>query len=348
MKRWAVILAGGVGSRFWPLSTPTCPKQLLSLVEDHSMLEGTLRRLQPTFEMERVLVLTNELLVDKTLQTVPLLDKRNMIAEPRPAGTAAALAWAAREIVEREGGEEAAADVVMVCVHADWVIRDSEKFRATLERAMDVAMRFDSLVTVGIVPTRVETGFGHIEPLERIEGGSGAARARFYEKPKAEEARKMNARGFLWNSGIFVWRPVRFLEEIRALTPEVSSALATSSNMKSFFANVKSVSVDVGVMERSDRVMVLPGDFDWDDIGTWSALRRAVPLDTDGNAIRGKASLVQSANNVVFAQDSDVVLYGVNDLVVVSCSGITLVTTTELASDLKTLLNALPSELTKQ
>ncbi len=341
MTRWAVILAGGVGSRFWPLSTPSMPKQLLALVEDRSMLAATLARLRPAVEPQRTLVLTNESLVQSTLQQVPELTSQNIVAEPRPAGTAAALAWAAREIVERDGF-----DAVMICVHADWFIGDEQEFRAVLIRAAEIARRHDSLVTVGVVPSRPDPGFGYIEPGDPITDADGARRvARFVEKPNRDEAARMCAAGFLWNSGIFAWRAARFLEEIRTHTPEVAVALQSSTDRETFFSRVTPISVDVGVLERSQRVMVLPGNFGWDDVGTWAALSRVLPHDEMGNAVRGRASLVAARDNVVYAQDSQVVLYGVNELVVVCCGGVTLVTTTELAADLKTLLSALPPSL---
>jgi mannose-1-phosphate guanylyltransferase len=341
MNRWAVILAGGVGSRFWPLSTPSMPKQLLALVGEQSLLAATLNRLAGVIEPHRILVLTNEALVERTLAIVPQLQRENIIAEPRAAGTAAALAWAAHEIVRRDGE-----DAVMICLHADWHIGDEAGFRASLLSASQIVTRHDSLVTVGVVPSRPDPGFGYIQPGEAVSDGSGARHvARFVEKPDRANAEKMVANGFLWNSGIFVWRAQRFLDEIRLLTPEVSVALDAAKDPGTFFSGVTPVSVDVGVLERSKRVMVIPGDFSWDDIGNWSALGRALPKDENGNAVRGRAVLVDATNNVVYAEDSHVVLYGVHDLVVVSCGGVTFVTKTSLATDLKTLVSALPAAL---
>lgn len=286
-------------------------------------------------------MLTSKSLVSTTLALVPQLSPENILAEPRPAGTAAALTWAALEIVRRDGP-----DAVMICVHADWHIRDDEAFRASLLRAAAVAVAHDSLVTVGVVPTRPDPGFGYIQPGEVVEPGDSARRvARFVEKPDRATAARMCDEGYLWNSGIFVWRAARFVEEVMQLTPEVSAALAGQPDRDTFFSKVKPISVDIGVLERSGRVMVLAGDFGWDDVGTWEALRRVLSRDADGNAVRGRASLVSARNNVVFSHDAQVVLYGVDDLVVVNCPGITLVTTVALAADLKSLLDSLPEEL---
>ena len=156
----------------------------------------------------------------------------------------------------------------------------------------------------------------------------------------------MRAEGYLWNSGIFVWRVGDFLDELRAHTPEVWPALdAADGDLERFFGAVRSISVDVGVLERSDRVMVIPGSFGWDDVGTWAALHRVRPHDASGNAATGTVHALQAKGNVVHAEGNAVVLYGVSDLVVVTRDGLTLVTTRDRAADLKTLIESLPAEL---
>lgn len=340
MARWAVILAGGVGSRFWPLSTPQRPKQLLPLVNDEPLLLNTFNRLNEIVPPERTLVLTNASLTDSIAELAPELPRENIIAEPQPAGTAAALAWAAREIERRDGP-----DATMLCVHADWSIGDDAGFRNTLLAAERVAQEEDSLVTVGVVPTRPDPGFGYIEPADGPEEESRAVR-RFVEKPDRQRAETMMHGGYLWNSGIFVWTVGTFLDEVRAHTPEVSTALANAdAGLEVFFSAVKPVSVDVGVMERSNKVRVLSGNFGWDDVGTWGALRRVKPEDPSGNVTSGKVHAIDAKGNVVHAEGNSVVLYGVSDLVVVTRDGLTLVTTTDKSADLKSLIDSLPPEL---
>ncbi|MGH7718935.1 MAG: mannose-1-phosphate guanylyltransferase, partial [Gemmatimonadaceae bacterium] len=241
---------------------------------------------------------------------------------------------------------------VMLCVHADWSIGDPEGFRQTLRRAADVAAAHSSLVTVGIVPSRPDPGFGYIQPGEPVPGDhAGEARraARFTEKPDRATAASMVRDGFLWNSGIFAWRAGDFLDEIRAHTPEISRALpaARSGDARRFFADVTPISVDHGVLERSAKVLVIAGDFGWDDVGTWAALRRIRPRDDRGNVTAGSGTAVlhDAANSVVYAEGSAVVLYGVSDLVVVARGDLTLVTTTERAADLKSLVDALPASV---
>ena len=344
MSRWAVVLAGGVGSRFWPISTPARPKQLLPLATDAPLLSDALARLAPAVPPERTLILTNAGLVDAIAELAPSIPRANLIAEPRPAGTAAALAWAAHEIARRGGR-----DAVMLSLHADWAVGDPEGFRAALSRAADAAEQHGALVTVGIVPVRADPGFGYIQPGDDV--GEGVRRvARFIEKPDRERAEAMVRDGFLWNSGIFVWRAGDFLDEIAAHTPEVAPHLAMfRDDLDGFFGAITtSISVDVGVLERSDNVLVLAGDFGWDDVGTWAALRRVRACDENGNALRGPVHALDSHGNVVHTEGSTVVLYGVSDLVVVSRDGLTLVTTIDRASDLKTLIDSLPSHIRDQ
>ncbi len=345
MIRWNVVLAGGIGSRFWPLSTPARPKQLLPLVTDAPMLRDTLDRLRPTAPPERTLVLTNAELRTAILALEPSLPPENVIAEPRPAGTCAALAWAAALIAGRDGP-----NAVMVCTHADWAIGDVAAFRDTLARAADAAAALRSLVTVGIVPTRPDTGFGYIQPGAPVEQWQDLHRvARFVEKPDRDRAARMVADGYLWNSGIFAWCVGDLLTEIAALTPEVHPALISAGgDLERFFGQVQPIAIDVGVLERSSRVLVLPGVFGWDDVGTWASLHRVRAQDAHGNAMSGPSFAHQASGNVVHADGTQVVLYGVQDLVVVARDGLVLVTTREHAAHLKTLLDALPAEVRDQ
>ncbi|MGH7617470.1 MAG: mannose-1-phosphate guanylyltransferase [Gemmatimonadaceae bacterium] len=337
MSRWTVVLAGGIGSRFWPLSTPSRPKQLLPLVTGEPLLADAVARITPITPPDRVLILTNESLVPAIAKLLPAIPSANLIAEPRAAGTAAALVWAANEIARRDGP-----DAMMISVHADWSVADADGFRRALTRAAEVAEQHSVLVTVGVVPTRADPGFGYIRPGRQLEPGLNRV-DRFVEKPDAAKAGEMWRAGYLWNSGIFVWRVGDFLDDVRRHTPEIAPALhAHAHDLRGFFSAVTPVSVDVGVLERSDRVVVLPGDFGWDDVGTWGALKRVRPADAAGNVTHGSLHAVDSRGNVVHAPGSSVVLYGVSNLVVVVENGRVMVTTVDRATDLKTLMDALP------
>lgn len=338
---YAVVLAGGIGSRFWPLSTPAQPKQLLPLVGEHSMLEDTVRRLEGLIPRARILILTSTQLAAAIRRTLPWMAADQVLEEPRAAGTAAALAWAALE-VRRRGGPSA----TMLSVHADAAIGDAARFRDVLALAARSAEAHQALVTVGIVPTDPNPGLGYIEPGTALDATCWRV-ARFLEKPDRAKAERLVAAGCLWNSGIFAWRAQTFLDALTAHTPELAPALSEAAKgREAFFAAVTdTVSVDVGVLERSADVAVVRGDFGWDDVGTWGALRRVRAGDAQGNAVRGEAYLVQARDNVVYAESGRVVLYGVQDLVVVVQDGLTMVTTVAQADQLKAMLDQLPAEV---
>ncbi len=337
---WGVILAGGSGTRFWPVSTASSPKQFLALATEQPLLRDAVDRLLPVIPAERMLVLTSAALADGVRAIVPELPLDHVLVEPRAAGTAAALTFAARTIAERD------ATATMCCVHADWSVSDPEGFRAALLAAADAGRATEALATVGIVATRADPGFGYIVP-GAVWHAPARRVARFEEKPSRERAAQLIQQGALWNSGIFVWGARQFLEVVAQHTPELHAALERPvDDAAGFFAAVRSpVSVDVGVLERAPHVVVVPGDFGWDDVGTWAALRRVRALDQAGNALHGDATAVQSAGNVVHSEHGRVVLFGVDDLVVVQADTLTLVTTIERAADLKSLLGELPPAL---
>jgi len=342
MSTWAVVLAGGIGSRFWPLSTPERPKQMLPLVTGDPLLVDAVKRLAPIALPSHILILTNTGLRAGVSALLPDMPKENVIGEPKAGGTAAALVWAAQEIARRDGP-----DAVMVSVHADWAVGDPHGFVETLSAAIRHAESLHSLVTVGVVPTRPDPGFGYIEPGAEVQPGARRVK-RFVEKPDRTRAAALINSGCLWNSGIFVWRVGDFLDDVRRLTPEVAPALhAHADDIHAFFRDVTPISVDVGVLERSDRVIVLAGDFQWDDVGTWGSLQRIRGGDSAGNAMTGQAYAVAAHDNVVHSEGPTVVLYGVDDLVVVAKDGMVLVTTTERSSDLKTLIEQLPTGMVK-
>lgn len=345
---WAVVLAGGIGSRFWPLSSPERPKQLLALVSDRPLIAETVSRLQPLIPPERVLVLTSRDIAAPLHAAIPEIPAENMLVEPRPLGTAAALAWAAHEIQRRAGPA-----TVMCSVHADLAVAFPDAFRHVLKEASRIASRDDVLVTVGIRPSRPETGFGYIipgPPLEEhrpVEAGGACTVHKYVEKPHREHAEMMVQSGALWNAGVFVWRTQVVREALARHTHELASGLAAleARDLDRFALSVRSVSIERGLLERSDRVVVVPGEFGWDDVGTWASLRRARELDDTGNGASGSAYFVDATANIVHVDGSAAVLYGVSGLLVVTLPGITFVTTLDRSGDLKPLLDALPPEV---
>jgi mannose-1-phosphate guanylyltransferase len=268
------------------------------------------------------------------------LSPDNMLIESRPASTAPALIWATWEAQRRDP------DAEVLSLHADWAVGDAAAFRRTADVALTTARSHERLVTVGVVPSRPETGYGYIVPGPPLDEVSHTV-ARFSEKPDAATALDLMAAGALWNSGLFAWTARRLLEETSSHTPEVAGALPhlQQGDVAGFFQAVTPISIDVGLLERSGAVAVVRGAFAWDDVGTWQALARVRPKDTSGNVVIGKAFLNDSHDCIVWADQDAVVLSGVQDLVVVQANGRILVMPTERAAAMKELLDQLPRDI---
>ncbi|HTS90162.1 MAG TPA: sugar phosphate nucleotidyltransferase [Gemmatimonadales bacterium] len=337
--RWAVILAGGSGSRFWPLSTPSRPKQVLPLAGTESTVEQAVARLEGLIPSERVLVVTGPA-VAPALQALLPLPPSNILVEPRPASTGPALVWASFEAQRRDP------DAEVLSLHADWTIREAGAFRHTADQALNTAHRHRRLVTVGIVPSRPDTGYGYIvpgPPLDEV----GRTVSRFTEKPDAATALDLMASGALWNSGLFAWSAQVLLTEIRRHCHEIAPHLSRleAGDIAGFFQGVTAVSIDVGVLERSEAVAVVPGRFTWDDVGTWDALSRVRPRDGHGNIAVGPVFLIDAEDCVAWSAGDPIILSGVKDLVVVHANGRILVMPRQRAFDLKATLDRLPPEI---
>jgi len=339
--RWGVVLAGGVGSRFWPVSTAERPKQLLPLAGERPLLVEAVARLLPLVRPARVLVVTSRALRERVARALPDLPDANVLAEPLAASTAPALAWAT---ARARAADPAAA---VLSVHADWTVADPAAFRAAAAAALDVAEAEGALVTVGARATRPEIGYGYIVPGPPI--GRGAARriARFVEKPRSEEAEALIAAGALWNTGMFAWTADRFGEECVRHARELAPGLPAlgRGDVEAFYRAVAPVSVDVGLFERTERGAVVAGDFGWDDVGSWAALPRVRAADAAGNVVAGRGYVVDAADCVVWSEDGATVVDGVQGLVVVRTRGVTLVTTRERAPRLKAMLARLPGDV---
>lgn len=334
------MLAGGIGSRFWPVSTPTRPKQLLPLASERPLIVDTVERARALVADARIRVLAGEHLAAPFRGVLPDLPGESYLVEPEARGTCPVLAWAAWEIARTDPG------AVLVSLHSDHLIRPVEAFADTVFAAAHVARSADALVTIGVTPDRVETGYGHIQPGEALPAPGAATAFRvaaFHEKPDAATARAYMDAGYVWNSGIFVWKASVFLDEVRRHAPEVAACLPILEERgpEAFFASVPVSVVDRAVMERSDRVACVRASFTWDDVGSWEALARTRDADAAGNVVLGTATVVDGRGNVVYSEDGEVVLFGVEDLVVVRTDARTLVLPRARAADLKSLLRAL-------
>ena len=339
---WITVLAGGVGSRFWPVSTPTRPKQLLPLASERPLISDTIARVLALVPNDHIRILTGEHLAQPILSVVPELTTAQVMVEPKACGTGPVLAWAAAEIYRKDP------DAVMASLHSDHVIEPDTALREEILAAAQCAMAHQRLICIGITPTRPETGYGYLKPGARLDAQFDAYEVQqFVEKPDPELATQYVQRGYVWNSGIFVWPVKLFLDEIRKHSPEIAPHLdhALSGDTKTFFDRVGNISVDQAVLERSDLVAVMPAQFRWDDVGTWDAVGRTRAQDAGGNVAVGNVEMVDTTNTIVWSEDGTIVTFGVDDLVVVRTRDVTFVTHRDRTSELKQMLDQLSPEL---
>lgn len=325
------------------MSTPDRPKQILPLAGDRPLITDTVERITPLVPLERVRILTGAELVAPIRKAIPDLELRHFMVEPQARGTAPVLVWAAHTLATHDG------DAIMASLHADHVIRPAADFREVVAAAAAAADHHDRLFTLGIRPTRAETGYGYVRRGDALDDGGAHAVDAFVEKPDAETAAAyVDSGDYLWNSGIFIWRATRLLEEVRLHTPELAALLPLldRGDVDAFFERAPALSVDEGVLERSSRVGVMEAGFRWDDVGTWDAVARTRPGDARGNVLLGDAHVVESDGCVVWEEAGEpVVVFGASDLVIVRVRGATLVLPRDRASDLKTLLASLPDHI---
>lgn len=336
MSVWAAILAGGSGTRFWPLSLPDRPKQLLPLAGDRPLLVQAVNRLDGLVPPERIVILTSPSLADQIAALLPQVPRAQIFGEPRAASTAPALVWASDWISHQDPGAH------MLSLHADWAVGDDRAFRSAARTALGVAEEYDVLVTVGVRPTRNESGYGYIVPGKPL--GTARSVRRFVEKPRAARAALLRQRGALWNTGLFAWGVARFLGEAGAYARELKSgwpALA-AGDIPGFFGAVRPAAVDVAVLERTKRLAVVAGGFRWDDIGSWDALLRIRRTDARGNVIVGHVTVGEDVKrSVIWSESEHLAVTGVEDMVVVRANGHTLVMPTGRADQLKQLVQDL-------
>lgn len=328
-RTYAVIMAGGVGSRFWPRSRERSPKQVLEIIGSGSMLHNTLARIEPLVEQQNTFVVTNKHQHDAVLKLLPSFPKENIIVEPFGRNTAACIGLAASWIQRIDR------DAVMAVLPADHLVQHQEEFLNVLSRALSVATERDALVTIGIKPTHPETGYGYIQ-VEEEDHDRNPYRAQgvyqvktFAEKPNLETAERFLASGdFLWNSGMFAWRVNSILKEIEVHLPDLHEQLKIVQEsigtpdykhaLEHAYGLTRSISIDYGVMEKAGNVFVVKGDFGWSDVGSWDEVVRLTPKDSDGNATKGKVIAWDSENNFIDAGDKVVATIGVSDLIIVS------------------------------
>ncbi|NBF09262.1 mannose-1-phosphate guanylyltransferase/mannose-6-phosphate isomerase [Pseudomonas sp. Fl4BN1] len=345
-----VIMAGGSGSRLWPLSRQLNPKQFLCLTDSElSMLQATILRLEG-LDVELPRLICNEehrFLAAEQLRRMGM-ENANILLEPMGRNTAPALALAA---LQTSSGES---DPVLLVLAADHLIRDIVAFQQSIQQALPLALA-GKLVTFGIVPTQAETGYGYIEKGDALDA-SGFGVARFVEKPDIDAAQAYVASGnYLWNSGMFMFRARRYLDELEKFRPDIlvacRSALAAGEQDMHFtrvgreaFAHCPSESIDYAVMEKTADAVVVPLDAGWSDIGSWSALWEVGNKDAQGNVCHGDVLVEQTSNTLVHSQSRLVSALGVNDLIIVETKDAVLVAHKDHVQNVKRIVDTLKSE----
>lgn len=336
MRRLALIIAGGRGERFWPKSRRNWPKQFLDLIDKRPLVRTTYERLKGFINKKDIWIIIPEDL-KKGLKRI--LPKANVIFEPVGRNTGPAIAYAALKLRKEYG------DSIMFVLPADHWISDREGFIKTLSIAYQHAAG-GSLVTLGIKPTRPDTGYGYIQVNGRI-GHKVFRVLKFKEKPDQETAeRYLSVGGFYWNSGIFVWRTDRIVDEFKKQMPKLikNLNLFIKGRKKSIYERLSSISVDYGIMEGADDVVMIEASFKWDDLGTWNALARHLKVDKLGNVSIGRVYPLNSKDSILYADEGIIAALGLEDMIVVRTKDAVLVCPRSKANEVKVLIQNLRKE----
>ena len=350
MKNIGVIMAGGGGTRFWPLSRVGMPKQVLNIMGGDTMINLTISRCEGLIEEKDTFIVTNARqkdVLNKVLKEgVP---SENILLEPHARNTAPCILLAALKLRSIYG------DGVMAVFSSDHYISDEPGFRRVFEAAIDAAVARDKLVTIGITPSFASTGYGYIE-YDMDSGQSGVYEAtRFVEKPDREKAEGyLRSGNYLWNSGMFVWKISTIISQFERFLPRIyeqmqryASAMGTGDEdtaLREAYESIQPISIDYGIMERSNEVLVIPGDFGWNDVGSWDALANVFPPDASGNVVKADYLGIDTRGCVIYGQDEFVATIGLTDMIVVHTSDALLVCPKDRAHDVKKIVEALRKE----
>ena len=338
---YTVIMAGGKGTRFWPASTEDKPKQFLPIVEDEPLIVQTRKRIESLVPIERIKVITTKKL-EKEIKKYGFLPE-NIWAEPKGMSTLYAIALSAAKLLEEDK------NAIMLILPSDHWIADNKEFIKTIEKGIKWAEK-DFLVTYGIVPSRPETGYGYIERGEMLENSVMKAK-RFTEKPKIKTASDyLKSKNFLWNSGIFLWRAKIILEEIKKFRPEIVKYVdaieknPSEENIQALYNKGLPISIDYGVLERSEKVVFIESHFTWDDVGTWASLERIETPNDKGNVKKGKVIAINCNDNIFYSDNGIIVVKDLSKMVVVRTKKATLIMPKSDTQELKEIVEQLPNK----
>jgi len=351
---YVVIMAGGKGTRFWPQSRERLPKHLLDILSNKTVIRETVDRIKPLLPAERILIVTASSHVDAMFEQLPDIPRENILIEPLGRNTAPCIGLAALYLRKR------APDDVMIVLPADHCIDDAGRFRHTLAAAADMARKETYLLTVGIVPTGPETGYGYLERGELVATIRGEAVYKvnsIREKPSREQAEAfLRQRGYLWNSGMFIWKVSAILEAIARHLPglydqlqQIEQALDTDHEkalLDRLYPAIEPISIDYGVMEKSDNVLVLEGDFGWSDVGSWDTLWEISAKDERGNAFKGAGPFVgiDTRNSLIISPNKLVALVGIEDLLVIETGDAILICRRGASQAVKKVVETIEAE----
>lgn len=354
MKVTALIMAGGKGERFWPKSRANLPKQFLSLTDDgKTMIQLTVERIRPLVDIQDVYIATNSNYRELVKQQLPGLPQENILCEPVARNTAPCIGLGAVHVAAKYE------DAVMIVLPSDHLIKDNEVFIDTFRAACEIAQKGDNLVTVGISPNYPETGYGYIRYDKEKPYGTAYAVEQFVEKPDLETAKTYLAEGgYLWNSGMFVWRVSTILGCFQKYMPmtyeglkKIQSAIRSADEEKILleeFPKFESVSVDYGIMEKAENIYILPGNFGWDDVGSWLAVGRIKKNDENHNVISGTVVSVNTSDCVIEGSDKLIAAVGLKDMIIVDTKDAILIAAKENAGEIKQVLAKLREEQNDQ
>lgn len=344
MKKTALIMAGGKGERFWPRSRVTLPKQFLSLTDDgKTMIQLTVERISPIVDISDVYIATNENYRELVKQQLPGIPEENILCEPVGRNTAPCIGLGAVHVSKKYD------DAVMIVLPSDHLIKNNEIFVETFNEACNMAEKGDNLVTVGITPNYPETGYGYIKYDNDGMCGNARPVVQFVEKPDLQKAQEYLLQGtYLWNSGMFVWKVStilkcfdKYMEKTAKGLEVIKEAIGQPNQddvLNEVFPQLESLSVDYGIMEKAENIYTIPGNFGWDDVGSWLAVGRIKENDKDGNVVNGNVVAIDTKNCVIEGQEKLIAAVGLTDIVIVDTKDATLVATKESAGQIKQIL----------